>query len=259
MMPPPQPVLLMALDDYFKNPSQDCLAHLFDAINSMDISKAPLLSRYEKLVMRTSERKDLFIEKFEEFLKRTPDSANATAKPALLANRQGHQKNDSGGSHSSFEDGVFARKRERAERRPGSSGTSLPQHNQPSPSEPDLSIDNSMVWVGDESGLDQVAGSGYVIGANGIPSVRGRSSTDVSSLSSAGQHLRREDSGVVLPTTNSHNTLKDTHFFPATMDYSDHQLPIRLPLSTFPEEIGDVKYFLTKCAYILLICFYSTP
>ena len=54
----------MALDDYFNDPSQDCLARLFDAVNAMDISLAPTLTRDEKLIMRVSERKDVFAEKF---------------------------------------------------------------------------------------------------------------------------------------------------------------------------------------------------
>ena len=63
----------MALENYFNDPSQDCLAGLFDAINSIYISKAPVLSRHEKLIMRTSERKDVFVEKFEDLLRPTND------------------------------------------------------------------------------------------------------------------------------------------------------------------------------------------
>jgi hypothetical protein len=58
-----QSVLLLSLDDYFSSPSQDCLARLFDAINSINLSNAPILTYPEKLVMRNSERKDVFIEK----------------------------------------------------------------------------------------------------------------------------------------------------------------------------------------------------
>ena len=42
-----KPVLLLALDDYFMNPSQDCLARLFDAVNAMDFSNMPVLTRFE--------------------------------------------------------------------------------------------------------------------------------------------------------------------------------------------------------------------
>lgn len=236
----------MALDDYFMNPSQDCLARLFDAVNSIDISKAPVLSRFEKIIMRTSERKDVFIEKFEEFTRRNnADTAPGTAKPGSLSSKHGHQNHDSLGSHSSFEDGVLNRGKEKGKEKerktPGSSLTSLHQPGQYSPSEMEFSKD--AVWVGEDSDVDQAGASisnHTTTTSNTASSVRGRSSTDASSSSSLGQPSRREETGLVPTSVNNPTTLKDTHFFPATMDYNDHLLPIRLPLSTFPEEVGDV-------------------
>ncbi|KAJ7865371.1 hypothetical protein B0H14DRAFT_2440359 [Mycena olivaceomarginata] len=32
---------------------------------------------------------------------------------------------------------------------------------------------------------------------------------------------------------------KDTHFYHTTVVYKDHQLPIKMPLATFPEEVGE--------------------
>ena len=49
-----KPVLLLALEDYFMNPSQDCLARLFDAVNAMDVAAMPALTRYEKLILRNT-------------------------------------------------------------------------------------------------------------------------------------------------------------------------------------------------------------
>ena len=94
----------MALDDYFSDPSQDCLARLFDAVNSMDISHTPKLSRYEKLIMRTSERKDLFIEKYEDLMRPRADPVQGRANA--------HRASDSVGSHSSFEEGILMRTRD---------------------------------------------------------------------------------------------------------------------------------------------------
>ena len=42
-----KPVLLLALDDNFVNPSQDRLARLFDAVNAMDFSNMLILTRFE--------------------------------------------------------------------------------------------------------------------------------------------------------------------------------------------------------------------
>ena len=228
----------MALDDYFANPSQDCLARLFDAVNSMDISMTPLLTRYEKLIMRTSERKDVFVEKFEEL---------SRPYPSDIAPIHAHKAKDSVGSHSSFEEGILMRaKDDKAKgkdldkKTATSSSLSLPPTNQQSPSDASFSLDGSAVWV--ESG-DQTfpyGGSGVTSTSSRNTSIRGRKSTDASSSSSS--HNTRDRSGAVTPSANPAGpVLKDTHFYPATIEYNDHQLPIRLPLSTFPEEVGDVS------------------
>ena len=242
-----QPVLLMALDDYFMNPSQDCLARLFDAINSIDISKAPMLTRHEKLILRTSERKDLFIEKFEDLLKPAPPDPSTKSG---TSSRIGHAGNDSVGSLNSFDEGIVLRGkdkgREKERKGPASSLTSLQQHSQYSPSEASFSLDGSAVWVGDESGLDQVGQATAVPHApssNGSASVYGRKSTDASSSSSQSQQLRGGEPGFVPSVAHNPAALKDTHFFPTIMFYNDHMIPIRLPLSTFPEEVGDVSTY----------------
>lgn len=110
-----QPFLLMALDDYFSDPSQDCLARLFDAVNSMDLSDAPLLTRHEKLVMRSSERKDIFAEKFTHPPPRDPHqhwNGTSGAKTVLQ-----HKSTHSGESFSSFEEGILIRRKPQDEHR----------------------------------------------------------------------------------------------------------------------------------------------
>ena len=218
----------MALDDYFANPSQDCLARLFDAVNSMDISMAPSLSRYEKLIMRTSERKDVFLEKFDDFIhdalgEREP----TTAQPLPLGTRngQGHQTSASSGSQSSLDDSLQPRGRDENGKKYSPTEASF------------SSLDGSAVWVGNESGLDQVVAGAAGGLQNGV-TYRGRASTDASSSS----HGRREDP---IPTHTAASVamslLKDSHFFPATVEFNDHRLPVKVPLSTFPEEVGDVR------------------
>ena len=232
----------MALDDYFMNPSQDCLARLFDAVNNMDISMAPSLSRFEKLIMRTSERKDVFLEKFEE------TSRPAGSEPPV--HHPTHRTEGSLGSQSSFEDGILMRGHPKGrdrdlEKTAAASAASLPSTNQYSPTDASFSLDGSAVWV--ESGSDHPSSqsSTYVesaaVGNNRSASMRGRKSTDASSTSSH-NHGRRDDvaSMPAVPTTSA-PLLKDTHFFPATIEYNDHQLPIRLPMCTFQEEVGDVS------------------
>ncbi|KAI9724889.1 MAG: hypothetical protein M1812_000165 [Candelaria pacifica] len=60
-----KPLLLLALEEYFKSPHPDTLALLYDAVNSMDLSLMPRLSVLERYILQSSDAKDLFIEKFE--------------------------------------------------------------------------------------------------------------------------------------------------------------------------------------------------
>ncbi|OAX42604.1 spindle pole body interacting protein [Rhizopogon vinicolor AM-OR11-026] len=239
-----KPVLLLALDDYFANPSQECLARLFDAINSMDISAAPALTRYEKLIMRASERKDIFAEKF---------STNAPPLPPKLA----HKTTSSNGSHSS-EDGVLVG----STRTRSTTAASDPNPTHPStPSDSSFSLGGSAVWVNDDSvlidgqvGVAIGAGPGSVGGASvsgsSVLTSRGRRSTDASSNSS------HAHSGGAIPTSSDPHLRsgisKDTHFFQTNIAYKGHTLPIKLPLATFPEEVGEYSL-------IQLIQTFSTP
>ncbi|KAG1753638.1 docking domain of Afi1 for Arf3 in vesicle trafficking-domain-containing protein [Suillus paluster] len=237
-----KPVLLLALDDYFANPSQECLARLFDAINSMNISAAPALTRSEKVIMRASERKDIFAEKF---------SFHAPPLPPKAA----HKTTGSNGSHSS-EDGILIGRA----RSTTAASDPNPTH-PPSPSDTSFSLGGSAVWVNDDSviidsqvGVAIGAGPGSVGGAsvsgNSALTSRGRRSTDASSNSSHAY------SGGAIPTSSDPHLRsgisKDTHFFQTSIAYKGHTLPIKLPLATFPEEVGEYSL-------IQLIQTFSTP
>ncbi|KAG1862111.1 docking domain of Afi1 for Arf3 in vesicle trafficking-domain-containing protein [Suillus subalutaceus] len=203
-----KPVLLLALDDYFANPSQECLARLFDAINSMNISAAPTLTRCEKLIMRASKRKDIFAEKLSTHIPPLPLKA-------------AHKTTGSNGSHSS-EDGL-----------PLDPNPTRPS----SPSDSSFSLGGSAVWVNDDSVLiDGQVGVAIVSGSSVLTS-RGRRSTDTSSNSSHAY------SGGAIPTSSDPHLRsgisKDTHFFQTSIAYKGHTLPIKLPLATFPEEVGE--------------------
>ncbi|KAI0720675.1 mesa protein [Cerioporus squamosus] len=239
-----KPVLLLALDDYFMNPSQDCLARLFDAVNAMDFSNMPILSRYEKLIMRSTERQDVLIGRYDDFSTlNDPGTATQHTAPLPPAVRPGHKSSNSGDSRVSYEDSLH-----RARKDPGRSGPesykSASQMRSPtSPSEASFSLDGSAVWVGDESGLDQMgfvataasASSSSI--ASGAPT-RGRRSTDASSSSSHGAYGRPGENAPSL-TGAATAALKDSHFFHTAINYNEHLLPVKVPLSTFPEEVGE--------------------
>ncbi|TBU25631.1 mesa protein [Dichomitus squalens] len=245
-----KPVLLLALDDYFMNPSQDCLARLFDAVNAMDFSKMPILTRFEKLIMRHSERQDLHIGRYEDGSPFGGDPGTATQQQQQpqtstfpSTGRPTHKATNSGDSRVSFDESLRGRA--------GNNGTSASyksanQMRSPtSPSEASFSLDGSAVWVGDESGLDQMgfvatataaaasASSSSISSAAG----RGRRSTDASSSSSHGAYGRPE--GAQSLTGAASVALKDSHFYHTAINYNEHLLPVKVPLSTFPEEVGE--------------------
>jgi hypothetical protein len=263
----------MALDDYFSDPSQDCLARLFDAINSMDLTVAPSLTRHEKLVMRHADRKDIFSEKFSPTqpprssglpVSESSETVAVVAIPVLQGvsdvegvglqpGRPGHRQTNSWDSRTSVDEGIIMRAKDSRERS-GTDSTvqsqslSVQSHKQLSPSESSFGPDASTVWVGNEPGLENAAPSS--VNANGpgpglirskTVSTRGRSSTDASS--SSGHGNRRDDYfGGSIPTLGSaSNLVKDTHSFHTVVGYKGHHLPIKMPLSTFSEEVGDVS------------------
>ncbi|KAJ3185771.1 hypothetical protein HDU85_001131 [Gaertneriomyces sp. JEL0708] len=59
-----KPLLLLALDKFFLNPSITILASLYAAINTTDISSIPRLSLAERKILRTTSDNTLFEEKF---------------------------------------------------------------------------------------------------------------------------------------------------------------------------------------------------
>ncbi|KAF2738416.1 spindle pole body interacting protein [Polyplosphaeria fusca] len=61
-----KPLLLLALEEYFRAPVLDTLASLYNALNAMDLSSLPKLSSMEQFVLQASDSKDMFIEKFEQ-------------------------------------------------------------------------------------------------------------------------------------------------------------------------------------------------
>ena len=250
----------MALDDYFSNPSMDCLSRLFDAVNSMDISGAPVLTRHEKFVMRCSERKDVFAEKF-----RSPESVSSAPTTANQPSRFGHGRDGSSDSKLSFEDGILARTKESKDKDDnssfiidggappltsshGSGSQSQTQTGTPSqganpgqcsPSDSSFSLGGSAVWVGEDGGGDHTMNGKDKEAMKIPPSIsRNRKSVDASSTSSSNTH----GNGLIphLTLGDPLHGIKDTRFFPTTIMYKGHQLPIKMPLYTFPEEVGDV-------------------
>ncbi|KZS96252.1 spindle pole body interacting protein [Sistotremastrum niveocremeum HHB9708] len=218
-----KPVLLMALDDYFSDPTIECLERLYDSINAMDLSRAPQLSRSEKLIMRVSERKDVFIEKF------------ATPRLGSNVDLRAISSQSSLNHESGSEEALAVRSRT----------TSMTS----SASESSTSGDGgSAVWMGEDHRRPDIRdlrrGRSPELPPKRTPGVNGwresRFFTHKERPSSNDSHARH------IPP------IKDTHYYETSISFKNITLPIRLPLFTFDDEIGEYSM-------IRLIQTFSTP
>ncbi|PFH46608.1 hypothetical protein AMATHDRAFT_69501 [Amanita thiersii Skay4041] len=220
-----KPFLLLALDDYFSDPSQACLSRLFDAVNTMDLSLAPTLTRDEKLVMRFSDRKDIFSEKFPVPVPRDVHFCNM-CNNVHAVKYPCYQRHAISDKEPSQEQSQNKDTRESAF-----------QHQQSYDSS--TSIGGSALWVGEESRSNTKQYDSDE--ASGTDADRPRKSIDIP----LSVQVLKEATKMMNSTQGYFDShirsaiVKDTHFFHTTAAYRDHQLPIKMPLSTFPEEVGD--------------------
>ncbi|KAF9735464.1 hypothetical protein PMIN02_006065 [Paraphaeosphaeria minitans] len=85
-----KPLLLLALEEYFRAPVMDTLASLYNALNTMDLSLLPKLSMFENFVLQATDAKDMFIEKFEQIIRqrRAEDAERASLPSASSSDLQ---------------------------------------------------------------------------------------------------------------------------------------------------------------------------
>ena len=100
-----KPLLLLALEDYFKSPYPETLMSLYDALNGMDLSLMPRLSLTERHILQASDAKDMFVEKFEKMIQQRvadeeiagkstaaqPESPSKTSTPKYTLPRDTHE------------------------------------------------------------------------------------------------------------------------------------------------------------------------
>ncbi|QDS71122.1 hypothetical protein FKW77_009768 [Venturia effusa] len=85
-----KPLLLLALEEYFRNPILETLASLYDAVNSMDLSLMPRLTPLERHILQASDPKDMFVEKFAQMIQQrmSEDQARHSAGSDQSASSQ---------------------------------------------------------------------------------------------------------------------------------------------------------------------------
>ncbi|KAJ4982790.1 Protein mesA, partial [Stagonosporopsis vannaccii] len=84
-----KPLLLLALEEYFRHPVIETLASLYNALNAMDLSLLPRLSTLETFVLHATDAKDMFIEKFEHMIRQ---QKAADAERTSLSSTDSHPK-----------------------------------------------------------------------------------------------------------------------------------------------------------------------
>jgi hypothetical protein len=85
-----KPLLLLALEEYFRAPVLDTLASLYNAVNSMDLSLMPRLSSVERNILQATDSKDMFVEKFSLMIQQR-----------MAEDAQRHSNNSQGSSAAS--------------------------------------------------------------------------------------------------------------------------------------------------------------
>ncbi|KAG5999348.1 hypothetical protein E4U43_002113 [Claviceps pusilla] len=111
-----KPLLLLALEEYFKSPVPETLSMLYDAVNAMDLSLMPRLSIFERHLLLASDNRDLFVEKFEQMIQKriaqdraedetadgsAPEDARTERKPSGIS-RAGTKAHVEGGRQSLY-------------------------------------------------------------------------------------------------------------------------------------------------------------
>ncbi|KAH8925416.1 spindle pole body interacting protein [Atractiella rhizophila] len=233
-----KPILLLALESYFSNPSISVLSSLYNAINGMDVSALPQLSRDEKIVLKFSERRDLFEEKFSaqeegpygpavglglvyrgngngadvgSSMHRSESSTSLTASLKSTSSRPPFKHRP---SDASFTEDLVS--------------SSTVQHINRHHSRPSVGTLSDLSHHSSESDEQEVLRA--VTGNSKAGHVNGRPITILQSRVNA--------------TSGTQKKPKDTHVFESKLKFGGIELPVRIPLATFDEEVGD--YFLIK-------------
>ncbi|KAM0787441.1 hypothetical protein ACM66B_003521 [Microbotryomycetes sp. NB124-2] len=230
-----KPVLVLALEDYFREPSIDCLARVYAAINEMDTSSMPDLTLDERAVLRATDRKDLFEDKFvaaaaasQDNRTDSPKLANRTLNKQTSASTLGQSAGDAAEVLSPVEE------RSRSYESLSSLGSTSKDPN---------SSTNSI----DEFDWKHKSRAGTISSFDDIQSRMAFGTAATGAGGGGNQHQGHSHS-----SGPDRKRPKDTHVLDTQAVFRGMPIPIRIPLSTFPEDVGE--YSLVK-----LIQTFSAP
>ncbi|KAI7871134.1 docking domain of Afi1 for Arf3 in vesicle trafficking-domain-containing protein [Spinellus fusiger] len=105
-----KPVLLLAMEKYFENPSREILESLHTAVNSMDLSKMPEFTWHERQILRASDNRTMFE---EMFVKDDMDKlALSPLSPPLVAPETDREEEEAKGRRGTYIDIASGQMRE---------------------------------------------------------------------------------------------------------------------------------------------------
>jgi hypothetical protein len=234
-----KPALLLALDEYFKSSSIDALVRLFDSLNSLDLSAMPRFTRDEKLILRASERRDLFEERFKDSppLRTTSGLRQLTNLIDEADSRREESRSRSGSTsttQSSYEESLAAKAVNSSTFGSSVGGRSTPHL----PHKPSLaSLRPSSNGSGILKRRPSAAAQIQLQQAGGLDGSH-------MSLPNNAMWKRQNGSGVAVSSMAAlgNGKVKDTHYWDTSVSYGKIQdLPIRIPTDVFDEEVGEVS------------------
>lgn len=76
-----KPLLLLALEDYFKTPSESILERLYHSLNAMDLSLMPRFTSLERSLLQANDVRDLLVEKFEAMIEQRTEEESRQSPP----------------------------------------------------------------------------------------------------------------------------------------------------------------------------------
>jgi hypothetical protein len=248
---------VIALEDYFQNPSVEVLARLFDAVNAMDLSSMPTLSRDEKLVLRGSERRDTFVEKFQATRRTLQEQESPSDAPDLPLIQDGIRSGTATvDSHAVLPPELAP---ESSVRGPSpspsvrsetiSSGRSSPDDE---PWAPQDSADDTEVPRPKKLTEPDTMDEGTPIDASETDANHAsrlafdqRSHSSKATTRSTGHNRNGSWNGATSASSDSDHPTQlmnfDTHSFPTRISLNGFDLPIKIPTSTFPGEVSNVS------------------
>lgn len=234
-----KPLLLLSLDEYFKNSSIESLQKLYDSINSIDLTRMPYFNQFERQILSCSSQQKMFIEKFQD----EPTLENAPAAPIPIEASSSDSiitPNISNNNHS----------------------IQLQQHFPLSPMSissftASLGINGSSADLSSTPTQERNTEISPTSNDNNPSNSLSRNSsrtTPHSSSSSNNQTSDKSKDGTVATTVSSpplfpvdwklkrpspKNATRDTHFYESKVLFNGLRIPIKVPTDIYPESVGD--------------------